>query len=248
MPRQKKRNYKISASMIKEKIERKLTRKLMSEILSTDLIDVIKEQNMPFQQMMAFFRCATMEVETKFKVLNEEFSLKYDRNPIESIKTRIKSPESILNKLKRRNLPLTVDSIVENLNDIAGVRVICSFPEDIYLLAECLLKQDDITLIEIKDYIQQPKCSGYRSLHLIVEVPIFLAQEKKPVRVEVQLRTIGMDFWASLEHKLMYKKSVPEDVAATLSQELLDCANISASLDLRMQKIRNQLAQYEDEP
>lgn len=219
----------------------------MNELINGDLLEFFREQNRPFQQMMAFYKCASMEVETKFNVLNEEFSLKYDRNPIETIKTRIKSPESIIGKLKRRNLPFTVEAITENINDIAGIRVICSFPEDIYLLAECLIKQDDITLIEKKDYIQQPKSSGYRSLHLIVEVPIFLAQEKKPVRVEVQLRTIGMDFWASLEHKLMYKKSIPEDVASSLSQELLDCASASACLDLRMQKIRNQLAQYDDE-
>lgn len=219
----------------------------MNELINGDLLEFFREQNRPFQQMMAFYKCASMEVETKFNVLNEEFSLKYDRNPIETIKTRIKSPESIIGKLKRRNLPFTVEAITENINDIAGIRVICSFPEDIYLLAECLIKQDDITLIEKKDYIQQPKSSGYRSLHLIVEVPIFLAQEKKPVRVEVQLRTIGMDFWASLEHKLMYKKSIPEDVASSLSQELLDCASASACLDLRMQKIRNQLAQYDDD-
>lgn len=219
----------------------------MNELMNGDLLDFFREQNRPFRQMMAFYKCASMEVETKFNVLNEEFSLKYDRNPIETIKTRIKSPESIIGKLKRRNLPFTVEAITENINDIAGIRVICSFPEDIYLLAECLIRQDDITLIEKKDYIQQPKSSGYRSLHLIVEVPIFLAQEKKPVRVEVQLRTIGMDFWASLEHKLMYKKSIPEDVASSLSQELLDCASASACLDLRMQKIRNQLAQYDDD-
>lgn len=219
----------------------------MNELMNGDLLDFFREQNRPFRQMMAFYKCASMEVETKFNVLNEEFSLKYDRNPIETIKTRIKSPESIIGKLKRRNLPFTVEAITENINDIAGIRVICSFPEDIYLLAECLVRQDDITLIEKNDYIQQPKSSGYRSLHLIVEVPIFLAQEKKPVRVEVQLRTIGMDFWASLEHKLMYKKSIPEDVASSLSQELLDCASASACLDLRMQKIRNQLAQYDDD-
>lgn len=229
--------------MIKERI----TKHLMNELMNGDLLDFFREQNRPFRQMMAFYKCASMEVETKFNVLNEEFSLKYDRNPIETIKTRIKSPESIIGKLKRRNLPFTVEAITENINDIAGIRVICSFPEDIYLLAECLVRQDDITLIEKKDYIQQPKSSGYRSLHLIVEVPIFLAQEKKPVRVEVQLRTIGMDFWASLEHKLMYKKSIPEDVASSLSQELLDCASASACLDLRMQKIRNQLAQYDDD-
>ena len=229
--------------MIKERI----TKHLMNELMNGDLLDFFREQNRPFRQMMAFYKCASMEVETKFNVLNEEFSLKYDRNPIETIKTRIKSPESIIGKLKRRNLPFTVEAITENINDIAGIRVICSFPEDIYLLAECLVRQDDITLIEKKDYIQQPKSSGYRSLHLIVEVPIFLAQEKKPVRVEVQLRTIGMDFWASLEHKMMYKKSLPKEIIDELQGELLDCANISSCLDLRMQKIRNQLAQYDDD-
>ena len=229
--------------MIKERI----TKHLMNELMNGDLLDFFREQNRPFRQMMAFYKCASMEVETKFNVLNEEFSLKYDRNPIETIKTRIKSPESIIGKLKRRNLPFTVEAITENINDIAGIRVICSFPEDIYLLAECLVRQDDITLIEKKDYIQQPKSSGYRSLHLIVEVPIFLAQEKKPVRVEVQLRTIGMDFWASLEHKMMYKKSLPKEIIDELQGALLDCANISSCLDLRMQKIRNQLAQYDDD-
>lgn len=229
--------------MFKEKMKQHI----MNEILYGDMLEMFKEETKPFQQMMAFYKCASMEVETKFRVLNEEFSLQYDRNPIESIKTRIKSTESILGKMKRKNLPVSVESIMKNIDDIAGIRVICSFPEDIYLMAEYLIKQDDIELIEKKDYIQSPKSSGYRSLHLIVEVPIFLAEEKKPVRVEVQLRTIGMDFWASLEHKLMYKKSVPEDVASDLQKELLDCANISASLDLRMQKIRNQLAQYEDE-
>lgn len=228
-------------------IREKFKDHIVNSLINGDLLEIFREHNKPFQQMMSFYRCASMEVETKFRVLNEEFSLQYDRNPIESIKTRIKSPESIIEKLKRKNLPVSVESIMKNLDDIAGIRVICSFPEDIYMMAEYLIKQDDITLIEKKDYIQQPKSSGYRSLHLIVEVPIFLAEEKKPVRVEVQLRTIGMDFWASLEHKLMYKKSVPEDVAAELQRELLDCANISSSLDLRMQKIRNQLAQYNDD-
>ena len=229
--------------MIREKIKNHV----VNDLINGDLLEVFKNQARPFQQMMSFYECASMEVETKFRVLNEEFSLKYDRNPIESIKTRIKSPESIIEKMKRKNLPISVDSIMNNLDDIAGIRIICSFPEDIYLLAEYLIKQDDITLIEKKDYIQQPKSSGYRSLHLIVEVPIFLAQEKKPVRVEVQLRTIGMDFWASLEHKMMYKKSLPKEIIDELQGELLDCANISSCLDLRMQKIRNQLAQYDDD-
>ena len=142
-----------------------------------------------------------MEVETKFKVLNEEFSLMYDGNPIETIKSRIKSNESILRKVIRRELPFDLDALEENLDDIAGVRVICSFVDDIYKLADCFMRQDDITLIKMKDYIKNPKPSGYRSLHLIVAVPIFLENEKKSVKVEVQLRTIAMDFWASLEQK-----------------------------------------------
>lgn len=143
-------------------------------------------------------------------------------------------------------MPLTVESIEKNLNDIAGVRVICSFPEDIYVLADCLLQQDDIKLIEVKDYIKNPKPNGYRSLHLIVEIPIFLKDEKKNMRVEVQLRTIAMDFWASLEHKLSYKKDIPQDEEELLRRELLDCAQISADLDLRMEKIKNRIVNKEN--
>ena len=152
--------------------------------------------------MMSYYQCAVMEVETKFKVLNQEYSLQYDKNPIEGIKTRIKSYDSLLKKIRRKDIPLTLTAIEENIQDIAGVRVICSFPDDIYELAESFLKQDDITLIEKKDYIKNPKPSGYRSLHLIVKVPIFLQNTKKLVTVEVQLRTIAMDFWASLEHEI----------------------------------------------
>ena len=128
---------------------------------------------------MSYYECAIMEVETKFRVLNHELSLEYDNNPIESIKTRVKSYDSILKKIRRKNIPLNLRAIEDNLKDIAGVRVICSFPDDIYKLAESFLKQDDITLIERKDYIKNPKPSGYRSLHLIVQVPIFLQNEKK---------------------------------------------------------------------
>ena len=182
-----------------------------------------------------------MEVETKFNVLNEEFSLQYDRNPIESIKTRLKSPESLVRKIKTKELPFSVESIQENIKDVAGVRVICSFPEDIYMLADCLLNQDDITLIEKKDYIKNPKKSGYRSLHLIIEVPIFLQNGKKNIKVEVQLRTIAMDFWASLEHKLRYKKNIDEDEIELLERELVECSEISAALDKRMEEIRNRI-------
>ena len=196
-------------------------------------------------QMMAYYKCAMMEIETKFKVLNEQFSIQYDRNPIDTIETRVKSPESIIGKLKRRNLPVTIKSMEENLFDIAGVRVICSFLEDIYMISECLLSQNDVTLVQRKDYIKSPKESGYRSLHLIVSVPIFLKNEKKEMKVEVQLRTIAMDFWASLEHKLRYKKTIPPQVVSELSEELAECARQNSELDQRMQSVREKIHSFE---
>jgi putative GTP pyrophosphokinase len=216
-------------------------------LMSDEFLDFMQENTKPLDRMMAYYRCAIMEVETKFKVLNEQFSLEYDRNPIESIKTRVKSMESTIKKVRGRNIPLTLSAIEENITDIAGVRVVCSFPEDIYLLADCLLQQDDIRLIERKDYIKNPKPSGYRSLHLIVGVPIFLQNEKREMKVEVQLRTIAMDFWASLEHKVRYKKNIPADEAEQLAAELTECATMSADLDQRMQNIRNRLAAAEEQ-
>ena len=189
-----------------------------------------------FQRLMAYYRCAIMEVETKFNVLNEEFSLRYDRNPINGMKTRLKSPVSIKEKLDKKNIPASVDAIEHELNDIAGIRVICSFPDDVYMLADALLKQDDITLIEKKDYIKNPKPNGYRSLHLIVSVPIFLAKEKRNMKVEIQLRTIAQDFWASLEHQLRYKKD--NEFTTEMAEELLYCANLSAELDEKMDALR----------
>ena len=203
------------------------------------IIELFKENTLPVERLFANYRCAIMEVETKFKVLNEEFSLIYDGNPIESIKSRIKSNESILKKIIRKNLPLDLDAIEENLEDIAGVRVICSFIDDTYKLADCFLRQDDVTLIKMKDYIKNPKPSGYRSLHLIVAVPIFLENEKKLVKVEVQFRTIAMDFWASLEHKLRYNKKIAPEMMEELSRELSECATESAELDFRMQNVKN---------
>ena len=214
-------------------------------ILSDEFMEILKKNVEPMDTLMAYYRCAIMEVETEFKVLNEQFSLEYDRNPIEGIKSRIKSVESLAKKVRDKNIPMTIQSIEENITDIAGVRVICAFPEDIYMLADCLLQQDDITLIQKKDYIQNPKPGGYRSLHLIVSVPIFLKNEKRNMKVEVQLRTIAMDFWASLEHKLRYKKKIPPQAADELAVELKDCALQSAKLDQRMQDIRNRLAEFE---
>lgn len=200
-----------------------------------DIKDSIRTFTARYMELMAYYRCAMMEVETKFRVLSENFSLEDDRNPIEAIKTRMKSPESISNKLRSRDLPLTIESIEENLNDVAGVRVICGFPGDIYRLAEAFLRQDDVTLIEKKDYIENPKRNGYRSLHLIVTVPIYLHDEKRLMRVEVQFRTIAMDWWASLEHQIRYKKEVT--VTKDNARELRDCAEQAALLDYRMEQL-----------
>ena len=207
-----------------------------------EIKDWIKAYATPYKELMAYYRCAMMEVETKFRVLNEELSLEYDRNPIETIKTRLKSIDSIADKLSRQNMAMTVDNIENNMHDVAGVRVICGFPSDIYTLSEAFLNQDDITLIERKDYMANPKPNGYRSLHLIVEIPIYLHDEKKPMKVEVQFRTISMDWWASLEHKMRYKKDVK--VPADIAQELRECAEAAAILDNRMEQIQKKIGKY----
>ena len=199
----------------------------------------IMERAKPFMVLMTQYRCAIMEVETKLKVLDAEFSQEYNRNPFESIKSRLKSPTSIAEKLKRKGYAVNAGNVEKYLKDVAGVRVICSFPDDIYRLAELLTRQDDIILLEKKDYIKNPKPNGYRSLHLILDIPIFLSNEKKHMKVEVQFRTIAMDFWASLEHKLKYKKNVenPEEIAGQLKL----CADSIEDLDYQMQEIRNRI-------
>lgn len=201
------------------------------------------ESTKEFQEMMMRYECAVMEVETKIKILNEEFSLRTQRNPIESIKSRIKSPASIYEKLSRKGYDMTIENMEQHIKDIAGVRVICSFPEDIYAVARLITEQDDIVILEIKDYIAKPKANGYRSLHLIIAVPIFLANEKRNMKVEIQFRTIAMDFWASLEHKVKYKKNVenPEEIA----KELKECADIITSVDYKMQEIEHRTSVIE---
>lgn len=210
----------------------------LEEMLRATLDDDYEEKSLPYRQLMTYYRCALREVETKFRVLDEQFSLYYDRNPIESIETRIKSQTSVLKKLKKRNLPLTLESLQENLFDIAGIRIISSFQDDIYMLSELLLQQDDIHLIERKDYIEHPKPNGYRSLHLIIEIPIFLANEKRWIKVEVQFRTIAMDLWASLEHKLRYKKDLSQDRLDEIAEDLLEAAEICSQLDNKMTQLK----------
>lgn len=231
---------------IKDKVGEITSKVVWEGLITDDVIDMIRQNREPYDTLMAYYRCAIMEVETKFRVLDQEFSLQYDSNPIESIKSRIKSEESLVKKMKRKNIPFSIKSIEDNIFDVAGVRVICSFPEDIYMLADCLLRQDDIKLIERKDYIKNPKENGYRSLHLIVEVPIFLQNQTRPMKVEVQLRTIAMDFWASLDHKLRYKKNIDPTDAQELADELYKCAQMSAALDQKMEEIRQRITSKQE--
>ena len=204
-----------------------------------NMLEFAMPQLQEYNKLMAYYRCAVMEIETKFNVLNEEFSLQHDRNPINGMMSRLKKFSSIVDKLERKNLPMTIENIEENLNDIAGIRVVCSFPDDVYMLADAFLAQDDITLIKKKDYIANPKPNGYRSLHLIVSVPIFLAHEKRVMKAEIQLRTIAMDSWASLEHQLRYKKDF--EFTSYMASELLHCAQLSAELDAKMDALRDMV-------
>ena len=199
-----------------------------------------------YKDMQMVYTCAIKEVETKLEILSTEFKLKNKRNPISAIHSRLKSTESITEKLMRNNHPFSIASIEKNVRDVAGIRVICSYIDDVYSIADALLRQDDVRLIERKDYIENPKPNGYRSLHLIIAVPVFLADSKKEVMVEVQIRTIAMDFWASLEHQMKYKKDIDE--MSDISRELKECADVIASTDERMLKARKRIEQAEDLP
>ena len=196
------------------------------------------------QELFLYNRCAIKEIQTKLEILNDELAFKTQRNPIESISSRVKNPKSIIEKMARKGLPLTVEAVWENLSDVAGVRVICSFLEDIYDVAAMFMKQDDIEVLEIKDYIKNPKPNGYRSLHLIVQVPIFLSDKALPMKVEVQIRTIAMDFWASLEHQVKYKKGI--DGAEAISEELRQCAETINLTDKKMQDIYHKIKEIKN--
>lgn len=212
-----------------------------NDLVSSDDTESFLASALPFQKLMMQYRCAMLEVQTKFEVFDNELSLYGDRNSIETISCRMKRPVSIVEKLKLKGLDISIQNIQENIFDIAGIRVICSFPEDIYILAEKICQQDDIRLIKKKDYIQSPKANGYRSLHLILEVPVFFAEEKKWMPVEVQFRTIAMDFWASIEHKLRYKKNLSGSISTDISEDLRQCAEEIHKMDLRMQSINQRM-------
>ncbi len=228
-------NYK---NKLEQQVERQ-TQRLHRQYRIIQMQSEKLKEGRPFNDLMMQYQSAIMEVETKLRILNAEFSMQYNRNPFESIKSRLKSPESIYEKLTRKGLPATVENIKEKLADVAGVRVICSFPDDIYRLVELFIRQDDIILLKKKDYIKSPKSNGYRSLHIIIEIPIFLSSEKIYRKVEVQFRTIAMDFWASLEHKLKYKKDVQN--AEEIVKKLKACADSIEMLDYQMQEVRNEI-------
>ncbi len=212
---------------------------IIDTIASMPQTGKILETTYDFTRLMTYYQCALLEVETKFNVLNEEANLRFDRQPISSIQTRLKSIPSLMKKMRKRSLAFSIENIEANIFDVAGVRVICSFVDDVYALAQALERQDDIEVLQVKDYIKNPKENGYRSLHMIVSVPIFLEKEKRPMKVEVQLRTIAMDSWASLEHQLRYKKKDVFD--QKMSHDLKHCADISAELDIKMNALKKQV-------
>ncbi len=202
------------------------------------MADRFKRMVDDFFSIQVRYQSAIREVETKLAILDDEYNTRHRRNPIHHMQSRMKSIQSIMEKLERKRYDVNIDSAVKNLMDIAGIRVICSYVQDVYTVANLLTKQDDIRLIEVRDYIQHPKANGYRSLHLIIEVPVYLSSGKVDVPVEVQIRTIAMDFWASLEHDLRYKApEVPQDI----SDELQRIANDIAALDDRMQRLHDQV-------
>lgn len=218
----------------------------LEKILSSfgeDEKDHLEETQMrrDFEEQMMMYTAAIREVRTKFEVLNDEFKVKSKRNPIHYIDSRVKTPASILEKMHRRGYPVTLESMQENMHDIAGVRVICTYGSDIYAVSEMLMKQDDVKVLLVKDYIKNPKPNGYRSLHLVIEIPVFFSDHKQFIKVEVQIRTVAMDFWASLEHQIRYKtEGKPSE---EISNDLLECAEIIHETDYRMEQLYEKMKQ-----
>lgn len=221
-------------------MEKDLNRTFVSTVnLPSDAKKYFMEDSEEYKEAMMKYSCAIKEVKTKLEVLNEELAVKRANSPIEFIKSRLKKPESIAAKLENLGLEVSVQSAMDNLNDIAGIRIVCSFLDDIYALAKMIAKQDDINVIAVKDYIKTPKPNGYRSYHMIVEIPVFFSDKKQFLRVEIQIRTIAMDFWATLEHQLKYKKDVID--AETIINELKECATLISYTDMKMQEIKDKI-------
>jgi len=197
-----------------------------------------------YKELMMMYNCALKQIRTKFEILDDEFNVRYQRNPINSINTRLKRSASIREKMKRNNIPLSIENIKTNINDVAGIRVICPYVDDIYSISEALINQEDITLISQKDYIANPKPNGYRSMHLIISIPVYFADHSEQMKIEVQIRTIAMDFWATLEHQLKYKEQTA--IGESIIAELKECADIISNTDAKMLNIRKEIEESAD--
>ena len=218
---------------------------MYDEVFLPDVYGELRSASMEWERMQLIYDAALREINTKLETLNNEFKIKHQYNPIEHMTSRIKSPESIAKKMQHNGRELTVENIVRYINDVAGIRVICSFTSDIYRIAKLIAKQSDVTVLKVKDYIKNPKSNGYKSYHMIVSVPIFLADTMVNAKVEIQIRTIAMDFWASLEHKMYYKfeGNAPESIR----KELKECADLVAFLDQKMLAINEEIKHYAGE-
>lgn len=203
---------------------------------TNDYLDIEQQ----YRQIMFFYEAGIQQVTAKLEILNKEFQYCNDRNPIENIKSRVKSPESIVEKMRKKGLPLTISCMMNNIYDIAGVRVVCPFITDVYHVARMLMNQTDVEVLRVKDYIETPKDNGYRSLHLILMVDVFFSDEKRKVPIELQLRTIAMNFWASTEHQLRYKKHA--EFTPDMHKQLKRCADLMARADRKMQRLAENLS------
>ncbi len=206
----------------------------------SNILNTAKE----FQHILMLYEGGIKQITTKFEILTDEFECNHERNPISSISSRVKDPMSIAEKLQRKGLPVTLDNMVNKLYDIAGIRVTCPFISDVYHVMQMLLQQDDVTLVELKDYIKHPKKNGYRSLHIIVKVSVYFSEMRREIPVEIQIRTIAMDFWASLEHQLHYKKDYV--MPKSIDRQLKKCADTIAGTDIKMQKLAKNIPGFVD--
>ncbi len=222
-------DYRLSEMILENQLEG-LTQPA-SEALLNDLQKLLELQQL--------YNAAIKEIQTKLEILNDEFKVKFARNPIHHVESRLKSTRSIVKKLRKKNVEVSIESAKANLNDIAGIRIVCCYIDDVYRVADMLLSQADIELVQSQDYIKVPNFNGYRSLHLDLKVPVFLSERTEKVTVEVQLRTVAMDFWASLEHDLRYKSD--KDIPPSIGEDMLRCANEIAEIDAKMQSIYHKI-------
>ena len=212
------------------------------DIIPSDSEHVFAEEGV-YQAVMMRYHCAILEMRTKLEVLSRDMSVRYRRNPIEFIESRLKKPSSIARKLEKLGHEVTVENMTKHLSDIAGIRVLCAYIDDIYEIARMLAHQKDVEIITVKDYIKHPKDNGYRSYHMIVEIPVYFSDDVRPVRCEIQIRTIAMDFWATLDHDMQYKKQVED--AEQIMQELKECADIIHQTDEKMMRLRERIHRIE---